>query len=99
MPKHKLYILRWNPTFSMKYESHLEGMRMLKNNPITNDWSIYEYEELKTHIIPDERIVMTDIDEDTVITPNSTLEQIADCFNTIDINDYNDYFDDEDDEE
>jgi hypothetical protein len=31
----------------MKYESHLEGMRMLKNNPITNDWSIYEYEELK----------------------------------------------------
>ena len=261
MPKHKLYILRWNPTFSMKYESHLEGMRMLKNNPITNDWSIYEYEELKegdffifnmvgmgaqdgiagfgvfvsepspapnwkandgtmrqyadfemycmidrkrtdifsaaemeaafpdinwhgghagvpvdsttaerlilyimqrtlflqeptskisfppfncpyplapffaeciegccpqfkemiiarnlnnpltetlspeqfeelkTHIIPDERIVMTDIYEDTVITPSSTLEQIADCFITVDINDYNDYFDDEDGEE
>lgn len=43
----KLYILRWNPNFSMKYSSHLDGMKMLKNEPISSSWSIYDHEDLE----------------------------------------------------
>ncbi len=43
----KLYVLRWNPKFSMKYEYHLEGMKMLKKNTISSNWSIHDHEDLE----------------------------------------------------
>lgn len=43
----KMYILRWNPNFSMKYEAHIDGMKMLKEQQIGSNWSIYDHEELE----------------------------------------------------
>ena len=43
----KLYFLRWNPKISMKYEYHLDGMKMLKKNTVSSDWSIYDHEDLE----------------------------------------------------
>lgn len=43
----KLYILRWNPTFSVKYEEHLKGMKLLKKSPVSSNWSIHDYENLE----------------------------------------------------
>ncbi len=44
----KLYILRWNPTFSsMTYEAHLKGMKMLRKSPISSNWSIHDHENLE----------------------------------------------------
>ncbi len=42
----KLYILRWNPNFSMKYTYFNSMMDYLRENEIdTFDWSIYDHEE------------------------------------------------------
>ncbi len=44
----KLYILRWNPSFSMKYEYFESMMEYLHNDPIDDfDWTIYDYEDLE----------------------------------------------------
>lgn len=44
----KLYILRWNPKFSMKYEYFNSMMDYLKTDPIDDfDWTIYDYEDLE----------------------------------------------------
>lgn len=43
----KMYILRWNPNFSMKYSAHLDGMKLLKEQEIGSNWSIYDYEDLE----------------------------------------------------
>lgn len=44
----KLYILRWNPTFSMKYEEFNSMMDYLRTAPIDDfNWSIYDHEELE----------------------------------------------------
>lgn len=45
----KLYILRWNPTFSMKYEYFNSMMEYLQKNPIDDfDCSIYDHEDLES---------------------------------------------------
>lgn len=45
----KLYILRWNPTFSMKYDYFNSMMDYLKTEEINDfDWSIYDHEELES---------------------------------------------------
>ena len=41
----KLYILRWNPAFSMKYEEHIKGMKLLKNGPVGSNWSIHDCDD------------------------------------------------------
>ena len=44
----KLYILRWNPNFSMKYTYFNSMMDYLRENEIdTFDWSIYDHEDLE----------------------------------------------------
>jgi hypothetical protein len=43
----KMYVLRWNPNFSMKYEEHVKGMDMLRKNPVHASWSIYDHEDLE----------------------------------------------------
>ena len=44
----KLYILRWNPTFSMQYQNFESMMEFLKNDSIDDfEWSIYDHEELE----------------------------------------------------
>lgn len=44
----KLYILRWNPNFSMKYEYFDSMMEYLRTDPIDDfDWSIYDHEDLE----------------------------------------------------
>ena len=44
----KLYILRWNPTFSMKYEYFNSMMEYLHTDEIDDfDWSIYDHEDLE----------------------------------------------------
>ncbi len=44
----KLYILRWNPTFSMKYEYFNSMMKFLRTDEIDDfDWSIYDHEDLE----------------------------------------------------
>ena len=45
----KLYILRWNPTFSMKYEYFNSMMDYLHTDAIDDfDWSIYDHEDLES---------------------------------------------------
>jgi len=43
----KMYVLRWNPNFSMKYEAHLDGMKLIKEEEISSNWSIYDHEDLE----------------------------------------------------
>ena len=45
----KLYILRWNPTFSMKYDYFNSMMEYLHTDSINDfDWSIYDHEDLES---------------------------------------------------
>ena len=44
----KLYILRWNPTFSMKYKYFNSMMDYLHDDEIDDfNWSIYDHEDLE----------------------------------------------------
>lgn len=45
----KLYILRWNPTFSMSYDYFNSMMEYIKVHPIDDfNWSIYDHEDLES---------------------------------------------------